>query len=146
MKGRIGVKIPFGHPIWPWIVEYSSFLLNRFEVGKDGKTAYERTRGKKAKVYGVEFGECVLWKQRPMGGGLGKLACLWQDGVYLGIKGTTGEFIVADAGGIRRTRTIQRKPVDDRWKEDVLAIVRDVPWRKSDDDPEVDGKTWRYDS
>ena len=139
---KLGVGIPVGHPIWPWITEYSSFLLNRFEVGKDGKTAYERTKGKKANVYGVEFGEAALGKQRPMGGGLGKLACLWQDGVYLGIKGSTGEFIVADVKGIHRTRTIQRKPIEERWRTDNLALVRDVPWRKSDDDPNVDGDEW----
>lgn len=29
--------------IWPSLVEYSDFFLNRCEVGHDGKTAYERS-------------------------------------------------------------------------------------------------------
>ena len=37
---RLGIKIGSKHAVWAWIAEYSSFLLNRFEVGKDGKTAY----------------------------------------------------------------------------------------------------------
>ena len=41
-----------GHPIYPWMVEYAAVVLNRFEVGHDGKTAYERSKGEKGKVVG----------------------------------------------------------------------------------------------
>ena len=33
--------------------EMSGYIANRLEVGKDGKTAYERSRGKRAKVMGI---------------------------------------------------------------------------------------------
>jgi len=56
--------------IVPWIVEWSAHVLNRFEVGKDGRTAYERCKGKKAKHLGIEFGEAVLWRRKPSGGAL----------------------------------------------------------------------------
>ena len=49
-------------------MEYASHLLNRYEVGHDGKTAYERCKGKPAKNMGVEFGEGVLWRRKPVGG------------------------------------------------------------------------------
>ncbi len=48
-------------------------MLNRYEVGKDGRTAYERCRGKPAKTFGLEFGEAVRWKRKPVGRHLGKL-------------------------------------------------------------------------
>ena len=54
-------KLEIGDAIWTWLTEYASYLLNRMEVSKDGKTAYERNKGKKARVMGVEFGESVLW-------------------------------------------------------------------------------------
>ena len=41
IEGRWGVKIDATHSIWPWIAEHAGFLLTRFEVGRDGKTAYE---------------------------------------------------------------------------------------------------------
>ena len=66
----------------------------------DGRTAYERLRGKEAKLPGFEFGEGVMWKRRREGGPLRKLACMWDDGVFLGVKGSTGEFIVGDGKGI----------------------------------------------
>ena len=110
------------------------------EVSHDGKTAYERCKGKSAKVLGIEFGEAVMWKRKPSGGGLGKLQSMWDDGVFLGIKGTTGEFIVGDGLGIRRTRTVQRRPAEQRWDADNLKLVAGVPWRHSDEDPKMDGE------
>ena len=111
-----GVKSETRHPAIPWITEHAAVLLNRFEVGHDGKTAYERNKGKKAKVLvlGMEFGEAILWKRRLVGGALGKLSCLWEDGLYLGIRGQSGELIVSDKEGVWRTRTVQWKPIEDR--------------------------------
>ena len=90
VESRWGVKLETKHPAIPWLVEHSAALLNRFEVSHDGKTAYERNKGKKARTLGMEFGEAVLWKRRPAGGALGKLSCLWEDGIYLGIRGRPG--------------------------------------------------------
>ena len=53
------MKIPHKHSVVSWIIENSAFRLNRFEVDHDGKTAYERLKGKKAKVLGIGFGETV---------------------------------------------------------------------------------------
>ena len=68
----------------PWIVERAAHTLNRFEVGKDGRTAFERCKGKKARHLGIEFGEAVLWRGEPVGGALGKLSVAWSFGVFLG--------------------------------------------------------------
>ena len=37
VETRWGVKIPIDHPVVCYIVEYAAFLLNRYEVGRDGK-------------------------------------------------------------------------------------------------------------
>ena len=110
LEERISEKLNIGDAIWPWLIEYSGYLLNRMEVGKDGKTSYERNKGKKAKVAGVEFRETVLWKRRPVGNALEKLAILWEDGVFLGVKGTARELVVGAGDGVYRTRTVQRSP------------------------------------
>jgi len=60
IEDRLKVKLEYTSALWPWIVEYASYLLNRMEVSDDGKTAYERCKGKCAKVLGVEFGEGVM--------------------------------------------------------------------------------------
>ena len=51
------------HVIWAMLVGYASFLLNRCEVGHDGKTAYERSKKKVATILGLEFGELIHFKK-----------------------------------------------------------------------------------
>ena len=140
LEYRWSSKLGAKHSIVPWMIEYAAVLLNRFEVSKDGKTAFERNKGRKAKTLGIEFGEAVLWKRRADGGALGKFTCLWEDGVYLGLRGSSGELIVGDEKGVWRTRTIQRKPVQTRWGQQEIEKVRWVPWAKNEDDPEIDGE------
>ena len=43
---RIKNKITADHPLLSWLVEFAAVLVNRYEVGHDGKTPYERLRGK----------------------------------------------------------------------------------------------------
>eukprot|EP00973_Karenia_brevis_P050890 7067860-Karenia_brevis.AAC.1 len=40
-----------------FIPNYAAYLYNRLHRGEDGKVAYERVKGKKPTVVGVEFGE-----------------------------------------------------------------------------------------
>jgi len=140
LESRWQVSIPYGHPILCYIIEYSAFLLNRFEVGHDGMTAIERCKGKKAKTIGIEMGEAIFWKRKLSGGALGKLTVTWEDGIYLGIRGRSGEVIVGDGKGVWKARSVQRKPVGDRWDPTTSDLVKHVPWRTSDEDPKVDGE------
>ena len=55
----------------------------RLEVGKDGKTAYERAKGKKATVVGIEFGEKFCGGRRketrwPSSGASGDMGYSWE--------------------------------------------------------------------
>ena len=140
LEERLKTKLSVKSSVWPWLVEYVALLINRMEVSADGKTSYERNKGKRAKMLGYEFGEMVLWRRKPTSGRLAKLECVWEDGVYLGIKATTGEYIVGDKTGIWRPRTLHRKPFEERWTDQNLAMIGGVPWRTSDNDPKVDGK------
>jgi hypothetical protein len=131
LEFRAGIKLTARHPIMTWITEYAAHLLNRFEVGHDGKTAYERCKGKQAKTLGIEFGESILWKRKPVGGALAKAVCLWDDGIFLGVRGASGEVIVGDGHGIWKTRSVQRKPPSERWAHGCIEVVKHVPWRES---------------
>ena len=60
MKSQLGerymVRIAAEHPVVAWMRSHAAHLLNCCEIGGDGKTAYERMKGKTATVLGVEFG------------------------------------------------------------------------------------------
>ena len=72
LEERWGCNISPTNPVISWLMEYSAVLLNNFEVGKDGFTAYERLKKKKSKTLGLEYGEELLWKRRDTGGNVGK--------------------------------------------------------------------------
>ena len=46
-RGRIVAFIP----------EYAAYWVNRMIVGTDGQVAYERIKGKRPTIMGIEFGE-----------------------------------------------------------------------------------------
>ena len=85
------------HAVFPWMLEYAAHLLNQYEVGRDGRTAYERLKAKKAKPLGMEVGELVQWRA------LEKLDSVWDHGVFLEVKGKTGEIVIG--ARIRRSST-----------------------------------------
>ena len=52
LEERVGVMLGADHPVFAWIPEYAALLLNRSEISKDGRTAYERRKSKKANTLG----------------------------------------------------------------------------------------------
>ena len=100
-------------------------------MGSDGKTCYERLKGKRARTNGLEFGEGLWFKTKAKREGIGKLASVWQDGIYLGIRAVSGEVIVGTEAGVWRTRTVRRKPIEERWNQDNTQKVGGVPWKTS---------------
>ena len=83
-ENRIATKIASNRNVLSWLVEFAGVLINRYEVGKDGRTPYERSRGKKSKLLGLEFGEKLNFRRNRAPENLAKLECLWEDGVLLG--------------------------------------------------------------
>jgi len=113
------------HEVWPSLAEHAGYLLNRCEVGHDGKTAYERLKLKVATVLGLEFGELVHWSKLPSPG---KLSIKWELGVFLGVLPLTGEVWVGDAEGLWTTRTVHRLPVEMRWSfEAAQRLMQGIP-------------------
>ena len=120
LETRLKCGIPAQHNVIAWLVEFAGVLVNKYEVGRDGKTPYERLRGKNSKLLGLEFGELLNFRRArmPTQDGkckLAKLDSLWSDGIFLGYRATSGEVVVGTERGVFRTRTVSRKPMEHRW-------------------------------
>ena len=59
---------------------------------------------------------------------------------FLGIKGLSGEVVVSDSSGVYKSRTVQRRPISDRWDIASSDLVRYVPWKVSESDEKADGE------
>ena len=82
-----------------FIPDYVAYLITGLEKGEDGRVSYERIKGKKPTIMGVEFGEKVLFKRR-RGRKLEKLNERWQYGIMVGVRRKSNELMVATKLGI----------------------------------------------
>ena len=60
---------------------------------------------------------------------MAKLDVSLQDCVFLGYRSLSGEVVVGTADGVLRTRTVRRRPEEQRWTSDCLDMVGGLPER-----------------
>ena len=135
---RLKRKVDARERIVGFIPEYAAYLVNRLNVGKDGKVAYERIKGKKPTILGLEFGEKILYKMRK-GQKMEKINARWEFGIFVGIKRKSNELWIATKEGIISVRSARRIPVEKRWSEDCVAWVKWAPWNRYKDARDADG-------
>eukprot|EP00973_Karenia_brevis_P023014 3170334-Karenia_brevis.AAC.1 len=80
MEERLGIDIDAEERIVAFIPAYAAYLYNRLHRGEGGKVAYERVKGKKPTVVGIEFGEKVLYMGL-RGLKLEKIKSRWEYGI-----------------------------------------------------------------
>eukprot|EP00973_Karenia_brevis_P070199 9756400-Karenia_brevis.AAC.1 len=86
LEERLGRDIDAKERIVAFIPAYAAYLYNGLHRGEDGKVLYERVKGKKPSVVGIEFGEKVLY-MRPRGVKLEKIKSRWEYGIFVGVNG-----------------------------------------------------------
>ena len=91
---RLGHKVDAKEAVVTFMPEYAAYLMNRREVGKDGKTNYERSKGKKASILGIEFGEKLLYKVKPKDK-QEKINTRWEYGIFVGVRRKGGELWIS---------------------------------------------------
>ena len=123
------------HPMLTWLVQHAADCLSKHQIGEDGKTAYERLKGKKFSRAVVEFGEKIHYRKNPKGHKDNKLDGKWGEGYFLGFYWKTSEALVGTPEGVKRAGTIRRVGAHRRWDADGLDKIRGVPWQW---DPEAD--------
>jgi hypothetical protein len=142
LEKRWSAKVPEDHAIIPWMFDYAAVLLNRYEVGRDGRTSYERLKGKRSDMAGIEFGEGVRFK-KAAGKKQAKMEVRWEDGVYLGVKPTSGEVLCGTKEGVWKTRSVMRKTWEERWSPTNAEMVGGVPWKVTEGDEATSEPMWR---
>ena len=62
-------------------------------------------------MLGLEFGEIVQFRRVPVAKRLGKLDSLWAQGVFLGYRSQSAEYMAVNEEVAFKTRTIKRLPL-----------------------------------
>ena len=84
-------------------------------MGRDGKTPFERLRGKQSRLVGLEFGEKVNFMRSAVGARMAKLDGLWSDVAFLVYRSVSGNIVVGTESGVFKTRTVQHTAYEHRW-------------------------------
>ncbi len=78
-----------------------------------------------------EFGETILYKLPGKGAavaGRGNMAMNWEDGVFLGYRRDTLEYVIATADGVTSSRALMRRPTEQRWVPGNVGQITATPW------------------
>ena len=108
MKKRIEVD----SVLFSWLVPFCSDVMNKFRVGSDGRTAYERITEHKFKGTVVGFGELVDFILETNKSETHKADSRVQQGIFLGYAWRSTECLVGTRDGIYKCRTIKRRPAE----------------------------------
>jgi len=128
LEKKIGTMIPCNHPVMTWLVEHGAETLNRYHVGQDGRTAYERLKGKKYRGEMIEFGRKIFHRHPGRVEG-GSMEPRWEEGIWLGKRVRSDEHIVAcTSGKVMKARSIAMKPLSESWDAAAVMAVKATPW------------------
>ena len=130
LEQRMLIKIPIDHPVLPWLVKHTGFVLQRCLIGHDGMSSYQRIHHKPYTSELVEFGEQVHYKysKTELGPNPHKYDATWNMGILIGIRDRSNEYQICDNTGIHKARTIKRMPENQRWIPHLLNTIADPPW------------------
>ena len=104
-------------------------VVSRYLVGRDGRTAFERRRGRPCRTPIACFGELVHYKELHADAKKDKFETDWRAGIWLGLAQETNETYVGTSMGIVKAYAIKRYPEDQRWNLEMMQGVVGTPRR-----------------
>ena len=150
LEHRIGTRIPPDARILCWLVEFAAYLMNRRDIGSDGKTPLQRPHGRWDNTQILEFGEKILYMPaKPARGG--KWEPRFHPGIFVGMLSSSSEAVVVTEQGLAiktRSANMRRVPETERWDADRILEMRATPWSPDGSDrcvrhPSRNGETRR---
>ena len=88
-----------------WVTE----IMNKFKVGSDGKTAYEKITAHKCKHFIFGFGEVVDYILETDNSSIHKADSRVGKGIFLGYIWRSTEYLNGTENGILQCRTVRRR-------------------------------------
>ena len=122
-----GYQLKGDSEVFPWVIRHSGWLITRFLIKADGRTPYERLKGREYKGEIVDPLETVHYKIDK--DTRGKLDAQTSIGIWLGKTLSADEHVIGTPQGIRKCRSVWRRPEPRRWEKHRLEAVTGTPWQ-----------------
>ena len=133
-----GVKVSSESPLFTWSVKHAQWLINRYIIGADGKTAYSRRWNREYNGSLCMFGELIDAKV-PVSGRVRvpRAGSQWFSGVYLGKDTEADEVVLGNANGVFKVRTVRRRSPSQQWNASYVMQMTSTPWQPRGDGVEL---------
>ena len=110
-----------------WMVKHAGELISKYQLNRDGQTAYYKVFGKPCKDIIAEIGEEVHYRVSDVD--TGSLDSRWKSGIWLGIRWKSTEHHIGTPEGVINSYAIERKPLEERWSKDAVEAIVGTRWR-----------------
>ena len=123
---RLKHRLPMAHPVTSWLVEHTAWVLNKFHLDSNGRTAYGCLHGREGHERVCEFGERIMWfvpkKMRA------KMDQRWRYGIFLGRSLSSDQnYIGLSSGDVICARAIVRVVPEMRWSHEAISKISTTP-------------------
>ena len=127
LEARIGEKLEVDTRMMAWLVEHSTDILNKFQVSRDGKTSYERLKGRKYNGEVLPFGQPVMLRTTGKVQG-GVMSERWIDDLWLGKRFHSDAHVVCrlDEGTVVRIGSVKAMPM--KLTRELFEKIKGAPW------------------
>ena len=133
LESNMGQKLNVDHHMLAWVARHAAFLITRFRIGEDGKTAYQRALGREWRRPTIVFGEQILFKAVGAEGHKRKspLEPRVTMGRYVGTASRNADLLVMTPTGVVKGHSLHRRAELDRWSTERFEELRGLPWKMS---------------
>ena len=118
LEHRIGTRVLPDANILCWLVEFAAYLMNRCDIGSDGKTPLQWLHGRRDNTLILEFGEKILYMlAKPARGRKGEPR--FHSGLFVEMLNSSSEAVVITEQGTAiktHSANTRRIPESERWK------------------------------
>ena len=139
LEHRMATRIPPDAKILCLLVDIAAYLMNRCDLGSDGKTPMQRLHGRKDNTPIPEFGKKILYMLAKRARG-GTWEPRFHPGVFVGMLNSSSEAVVTEQGLAIKTRSanIRKIPESVRWDAGRTLGMRAVPLSSDSSDNAFD--------
>ena len=128
IESKCGVKLRSDGPLITWMIRHASWLVTRFSVGEDGRTAFQRQHNVPYSGKVLAFGSKVEAKINDQEMKRSKFDTTFVTGVYLGRAIESDEHCVGTKRGVVSVRTVRPYDADNIWNATVIGEMKGTPW------------------
>ena len=132
LEARIKKEVDVNSEILEWMIPHAADCINKYLVGKDGRTAHYRVHLKNFSGKVFEIGEQVLAKPKRSNKKIKKRQALdarFHDATWVGFDARSNEHVVilGNGGPAIKVRTVKPRPEGDKWSAEAIEAIVATP-------------------